>query len=497
MSFRSTIDNILSIRRNRRMIKDRRSASLKRYAIGSVILLIGIIIVFNMIVGLLVRDFKIDFSATKMTSLSDETRKVLSELSSDVEIVGLFEKPENLQNSVYQPFIPILEEYQAVSGGKVSVSYHDPTSSPSVVFSLDPTGSTQFSEGTYVIRSNDRISVIDPYTCLAFDSYEYSVNNRYVVVGNRIEAVFTGTISYLTSSDLQKVYFMRGHGEPEYSTVAELLRYDGYDCYDLYLDEEGAVPEDCDLIVLNLPQTDITTVESQLLSEYLSSGGRIMVVCDFLSVNTQMNNLYALTEIMGISLSTDLILEYSPDHLFKPENNRYSKGIVSTEYASDFGINYVTVGWARNVRIMDASKEGLSVAPIITSSSEATINPYGMQDAEKVSEGVYNYAVRSVNGPSGNRGAMIVFGTGFLTADEYLAEIGATEDNTLFLRNLVRSLSGRDIAAPIPPKELPSYAFTDLPSVSRQTIWSVVLIAVLPFVFFSAGLIVYYRRRNK
>jgi hypothetical protein len=75
--------------------------------------------------------------------------------------------------------------------------------------------------------------------------------------------------------------------------------------------------------------------------------------------------------------------------------------------------------------------------------------------------------------------------------------MSAAEENIRFFSNLILSLTGREIETPIPPKSIPSYAFTSLPPVAQQTLWSVILIAIIPFLFISAGIIVYYRRRHQ
>jgi ABC-2 type transport system permease protein len=497
MSIRGRIINFLELKRNKRILRDSRSASLKRYAIGSVLILLGIVIAVNLLIGLLARDFQLDWTSTNVTSISPETEKVLSELPVDVRIYGLFEKPDNIQNSIYQLFIPMLEKYEDASDGKLTVTYVDPDTSPSLIAGLDPSGMTAFSKETYVIKAGERLSVIDPYDCMAYDAYEYTANNRRVIVGNRIEMIFTGEISYLTSGDLQKVYFMKGHQEFGNGYVASLLKYEGYDCLDLYLGQTGEIPENCDLIVLNLPRQDITEEEAEILGDYLESGGRMIVVCDYVSINEPMENVNELIGTMGLSLTTDLILEYSPEHLFSPDDNRNAKGIVSTEYADMFSVYYAVVGRSRNVRINDIANESLSIRPVITSSALATINPYGILDENQTSQGIYNYAVRATSVDPGFSGDIIVLGTGYLSGDEYLGSIGDGEENARFFANMILSLTGREIATPIPPKVIPSYAFTSLPSVTQQTLWSVILIAIIPFLFISAGIIVYYRRRHQ
>ena len=496
MNVRKSAGNFLDARRARKVIRDRRAGSMKRYAIGSVLVLIAILIASNLLVDVLARDLKIDFTSTGLHTLSEDTKQVLTTLDREVEIIGLFEKPATLQGSNYQPFIPLIDEYKSSSSGKIKVTYVDPKQSPSFVAGIDPTGQTQFTEGNFVIRSGDRFLEINPFSCIIFDKDEYTQNNRYVAIGNRIEAVFTGAISYLSANDLRQIYFLKGHGESENAMISSLLQYDGYESHDLYLDKAGSVPEDCDLIVLNLPGSDITEKESVILSDYLISGGRVIVASDFPGSSIPLIRVEALVRSMGISMTTDLILEYSPDYLYDVKINDFSKARISPEYAEAFDMFYVSVGQARNIKILDQVTSGIKIRPMLISSPYSTVNPMGVIDDRKVSQGVYNYVVIAQREDE-KAGQMAVLGTGYLSADGFLSGITNAEENARFFRNLVRSMNGQEFASPIPPKEIPGYGFANLPSVTMQTTWSVVLIALLPFIFISMGIIVYYQRRHR
>lgn len=497
MNLLRKISEFLTLRKKKRFIKDQRSRSMHKYSILSIVVLFVILIIMNVLVDLLAENRFVDLTAQKMNSVSEETRKVLTDLPAEVQIIGLFERPENLESSIYQLFVPLLDKYEELSEGKMSVSYYDPDVYPSIVFGLDPTGSTSFSKDTYVVKSGDRFVIIDPMDCLIFDSYEYSVNNRTVIVGNSVETVFTGSISYLVSGDLKRAYFTNGHSESGSSTIRDLLRYDGYECKDLYLEQQGGIPDDCEVIIINLPKSDFTENEAGLLSDFLSDGGKIIMVSDFSSYPTEMTNLYALAEKMRISITSDIIRENSPEFMLVADNNYYSKGIVSDAYSSLFGIEFVTVGESRSIQLGDYSESDATVRPILASSSNAVAHYVESNPTENLVEGTKYFALHSaIDGRTG-RGEMIVLGTGFISADEYISSLGTNDDGIRFFRYLIHSLTGKTVQTPIPAKFLPSYDFTNMPSVSEQTIWTVMLIAIIPFVFISAGIIVYYRRKHK
>ncbi|NLO62644.1 MAG: hypothetical protein GX099_04355, partial [Clostridiaceae bacterium] len=121
MSFRNKIQKYIDLRKNKRGIRDRRSGALKKYAIGSVIVMIAIMIVINLLASLLLSDVKIDMTTIRMSDITPETRRVLSELTEEVEIIGLFDNPDNPQSSfpAYSLFDPLIDEYVKASAGKL------------------------------------------------------------------------------------------------------------------------------------------------------------------------------------------------------------------------------------------------------------------------------------------------------------------------------------------------------------------------------------------
>ncbi|MDD3958616.1 MAG: Gldg family protein [Oscillospiraceae bacterium] len=496
MSFRNKIQKYIDLRKNKRGIRDRRSGALKKYAIGSVIVMIAIMIVINLLASLLLSDVKIDMTTIRMSDITPETRRVLSELTEEVEIIGLFDNPDNPQSSfpAYSLFDPLIDEYVKASAGKLKVTIVDPDTSRAYISSIDPTGSTTFSKETFIIRSKDRFSVINPYDCLGFDDEVFSTTGQYVLIANRIESVFTGTISYLTEADIIDVYFLKGHQELNNRIVSQLLLYDGYNSHDLYLDDAGAIPDDCEMIVINNPRIDITAKEAGLLKQFLADGNELIIICDYLSADKNMSELSSVAERMGILLTSDLITEFSADYLFSPNNNSVSKGKIADGFQEIFGVDFVRTGNSRSVQISNIINPELMVRPIISSSGFAKIDIEGQGSESGLTEGFYHYAVLSVH--SGTNGSLAVIGTGFFSADEYLAAMGSNEANTNLFRNLVRSMTGREAVTAIPMKLNPSYIFQNPQAVSQQTLWSVILIAIIPFILFCVGMIVYYRRRH-
>src|SRR5699024_10588892 len=115
------------------------------------------------------------------------------------------------------------------------------------------------------------------------------------------EGQLTSAVSYVTSDADRTVYTVTGHGEEDLSSVIT----DAIDKANLNLDSvsplfNGSVPEDCDLLIVNGPATDLSTDELTILQDYLAGGGQMI----FLAGHTldSLPNWEALLESRGFDL---------------------------------------------------------------------------------------------------------------------------------------------------------------------------------------------------
>ncbi|MFN3411680.1 MAG: Gldg family protein, partial [Exilispira sp.] len=103
------------------------------------------------------------------------------------------------------------------------------------------------------------------------------------------EKLISSAIRYLLSAEGKKVYFILGHKEkytndyqPEgYSTVSEYLGKINREVININLLEKGKIPEDASLIVIAAPTEDYSKEEIKLIEEYISKGGKFILITDF------------------------------------------------------------------------------------------------------------------------------------------------------------------------------------------------------------------------
>ena len=168
---------------------DNRAGKLKLLSIASVILLAAIIILVNFLFDkILGKPLTFDFSDSFSNTISSETEEYIDGLpeGTNIRIVGLFTRPDNVASSEYQYIIPLLDDYEKKSGGKITVEYINPTEHPTIISSLDPSNSYDLSSksGSFVVEYNGRIKVIEPIDCYSYDVSYYSQTGYYLIDGN-------------------------------------------------------------------------------------------------------------------------------------------------------------------------------------------------------------------------------------------------------------------------------------------------------------------------
>ena len=265
---------------------DDRAEKLKIYSIGSVVLLIAIVLLANILFnGIFGKALTFDLSDYSQNSISQESIDFINSLSPDthIRIVGLFNRPDNVAGTPYQYIVPLLDDYERKSDGKISVEYVNISEQPSIISQLDPTNSYDLSsrENTYVIQYNGKIKIITPLECYTYDEEIYSYYGSYYVTGNNTEFTFTNSMYNLTNDYSFKAYIITGLKESGNANITKILDSMAMEVEELSVSENFVIPDDCDLLILNCPNKDISEKMYIAMTDYLNNGGKLFVAVDY------------------------------------------------------------------------------------------------------------------------------------------------------------------------------------------------------------------------
>lgn len=515
MNKENTNNNHLSVPEKKKSSKnntvshtDDRAGKLKLYSIGSVILLIAIIVLANILFdGIFGKALTFDFSVSEQNTISQVSVDYINSLPSDthIRIVGLFERPGNVAGSPYQYIIPLLDDYVKKSDGRITVEYVDMTEHPTIINQLDPTNSYDLTDKaeSFVVEYNGKIKIIDPIDCYSYDENMYAYYGNYYITGNNTEFTFTNSMFNLTNDYSYKAYIVTGLKESGNTSITKILESMSIDVVELSASENFTIPEDCNLLILNGPNNDITEKMYVAMTDYLKKGGKMFVAVDYSleNLSVRYDRLNSLLNQMNINVDPVLISENDPGY----QLGGYSvdSTVVADDLFADFaGIQYFHSTYARSVRQIESPNSGIETHPVLLTSNKASILEVDEQgnaiDNGSELTGQYNVAMYSAN-TSGVPSEIFVFGTLNFSSDEYITAYGLNDANIDFFRSCIRELSDNKPfnALNVPTKNIDDFSLdASKATTSTSTVMLIVFMIIIPVVMIAMAVIVYAKRKN-
>lgn len=500
----------MSINRNTnkkttKKIKNKRAKSLMLLSIGSVIILLVIVLAANILFEKLIGGaLTYDFSATHKNSISYVTEGVIDKIpeGSRVRIVGLFDKPTNLEQTRYEYIVPLLDKYDAYGKDKLTVEYINPSTYPSIISQLDPSGVYDLSNqgSVYVIKYGDKISIVDPVDCFSYDQ-EAAMYGYDIPTENLSEFTFTNTINNQLSDFSKHVYFLTGLQEETSQPLKTILSSMRCECQDLPVSDSFVIPEDCDILFINGINSDIPESVETALKNYISNGGKLFVAIDYFYGNAQVKyeRLNSVLSTVNITIDNSQIFDEAPDYKLNSLTNE-SYVDITDDFKSFADKDKLHSAYARPVREGDTPASYIKTLPILTTSDNAkaqVITDSG--NSELVNEGKYNVGMYATYINTDTYPEVYVFGTTNLTSDSYIASYGISDTNIEFFRSCIRNM------LKLTPEEtinigasgLDSHAIrTESVTSTNVTVMALVFIAFIPLSLIIVATVVYNRRKH-
>jgi ABC-type uncharacterized transport system involved in gliding motility auxiliary subunit len=262
-----------------------RQARFGTLAAASILVVFGILAAINYLSAR--HNKRWDLTAAHQFSLSDQTKKVLQDLKEPVRI-RVFARSDE-----FQRFRDRLDQYTYQSK-QVSTEYIDPEKRPGLAQQLGVTAL-----GTVVI--------------------EYKGRNEKV--NSESEQELTNALIKVIQGRQPKVYFTQGHGEKDtvsaerggYNGIVAGLTSGNFIVDKVVLAQQGAVPDDADVLIIAGPKTDFLAPELDAVRTYLAKGGKVLLLLDpvLKADQPQPAGLQALLKDWGIEAGNDVVLDVS------------------------------------------------------------------------------------------------------------------------------------------------------------------------------------------
>ena len=228
---------------------------------------------------------RFDVSKDSRFSLSDQTKKILAGLQSDLTLTYVQRSAASSTSTK-----DTLREYQTASP-RVKVEYLDPLKEPGKVRTLEVAQLP-----TIVVALGDR---------------------REKVVGDA-EQDITNAILKVTRNVKKTVCFASGEGEADvddpsehgYSGVKSAIAKSQYEIKKVVLLQEQKVPDDCTVLVVAGHTKDLLPEAAGYIKSFVKAGGKAMLLADPIEKSPSPNYDSVFTEL-GVTPGADVVVDAS------------------------------------------------------------------------------------------------------------------------------------------------------------------------------------------
>lgn len=359
------------------------------YSVGLTAVVIAIVIVFNLLIGQIPEAYRnIDVSSTKIYEISDTSRELLAGLDKEVDMTVLA-----VQDETDERISTFLSRYASLSGN-IHVEWVDPVLHPSALTDYDT------SENTIVISCDDtgKSTTVSFDDILVMDQYSYYYYGTTSYTEFDGEGQLTSAVNYVTSDTEQIIYQTTGHGEGTLSsTITDLMSKNSYTLSDLNLLMSTSVPEDCDLLLMYAPTADLTEDEVNMLSDYLGSGGKVMILLGDMGIS-DLPNLGGLLAEYGMN-GVD---GYMADPTRCYQGNYYyifPELSLSGDMATGISSRMVLLAYAHGMTLTDPERDTITTTDFMSTSADAyAVTEESQEQGEYVLGAVATESVTSDSG---------------------------------------------------------------------------------------------------
>ena len=471
--------------------QDKKSSSPNRialkggsYSLAMTAIVLAILIVVNVFASVLPETVtRFDISSTKLYSITSNTKVVVNALEDDVTIYWIVQSDE--EDDVIEN---LLAKYESLSD-HIEVVKKNPD--------VYPTFAEQYTSGevpnnSLIVECGDQhrfISYDDIYiTEMNASTYSYETSFDG-------EGAITSAIDYVISEELPQLYVLEGHGEAELSDVfSSQIERENMEITTFSLLNEDAVPEEADCVLIYAPSSDISEEEKEILSDYVTGGGKLMVLAGPTEDGT-LENLYSLLADYGVEAEEGIVVEsdreyyaFQAPYVLLPEiaDDEITEALIEENY-------YAIVPIAQGLTIGDSGTAEVTSLLSTSDTSFSKVDGYSITTYEKEDDDIDGPFSVAVSVACENDGRIVWFSSSNFLDDTYNSySSGANLDLSM---NALSSLIGESEAVSIRSKSL-SYNYLTI-SESTSSLLKVLMIGVFPLAFLGAGICVMVRRRRQ
>lgn len=451
------------------------------YSVGLTVLVIAVVIVFNLVVGQIPEAYRnLDVSSTKIYDISDTTTELLDSLDNEVDMKVLAVKDDTDER-----ITTFLSRYASLSD-KINVEWIDPVLHPSALTDYDTT------ENTIVISCEDtgKTTTVSFNDILVMDQYSYYYYGTTSYTEFDGEGQLTGAVNYVTNEADHTIYQTTGHGESTLSTtITDLMEKNSYTLSEVNLLMSTSIPEDCDLLLMYAPTTDLSEAEAQMLRDYLAGGGKVMILFGDTS-SADLPSLAGVLSEYGIEAADGYIAD--PTRCY--QGNYYyifPELSVSGDLADNISSEMVLLTNAHGMNLTDPERDTISTTSFMASSDQAyAVTEETQQQGSYTLGAVATETIESADEES-TESRLTVISAGSLIDQSITDTFPQLENTQIFMNAVTANFEGVQNLS-IEAKSLG----TEYNTMQHTGLLSFLVIFGIPAVILIGGFVVWFRRRR-
>lgn len=447
------------------------------------IVVIAAIIIANLIIGKIPAKYrKWDLSTNQILTLGDTTKDILSKLDKDVTI-HIIASPDSVDERI-RSFVSLYADQSP----RIRVVEDDPVLHPDVLTTLD----AQPGQVLVACEETGKKTAVSFNDIIQIDLMAYYQYQQIKETAFDGEGQITSAVSYVTNDNETAVYTLTGHQESALSaTVKDALEKSGMILSDLNLMTDSTIPQDCGLLIINNPQTDISQDETTALTDYLKNGGHLLLLSGV--TQNRLANLSGLCSQYGMDIKNGFVADSAPRHFYNnnpfyviPEYD-FSSGLLSGVDSKQAALAIQPSG----MTIQEDLRDGLTVTPFLTTSDSGILVDPATQEKTEGTYVLAAAAVETVNEEENTASVFTVIAAPELISDDILTSFPNITNLTIFMNAVSYKMPGVTTLS-IPSKSLDiTYNM-----ITSGGLWSALFIIVIPVVFLITGFVVWMKRRK-
>lgn len=450
------------------------------YAIVLTCIVLALLVVVNLLAGALPANLtKLDISSSKLYSITSNTKAVVNALEQDVTIYWIVQSGK--EDDVIDN---LLAKYESLSD-HIEVVKRNPDVYPA--FAKQYTDET-VSNNSLVVVSGEKYRYV-PYSDIYVSqgsAYSYSYTTSFDG-----EGAITSAIDYVVSTQLPILYTLEGHGETALpDTFASQLEKENVETEPLSLLNVDEIPEDAAALMIHAPASDISEEEAKMLSEYVKSGGKLLILAGPVA-DGELTNLYGILSDYGVSAVQGIVSESDRSHYAFQAPYVLLPDLGDSDITAPLAEkNYMAiVPIAAGLQISGDSAVSLLNT---TDSAYSKIAGYQQTTYEKEDGDIDGPFSLGVDIQDHSSGRIIFFTSSYLLDDMYNAySSGANNDMVM---NALSALMGDRQAMSIRSKSL-NYNYLTISESAASTI-KLVMIGLVPLCYLAMGVVTVLEKRR-